>query len=158
MVLIEIYTDGSSDGKTGNPIGWAYRMISGSTIIEEKAGSLTRGTNNTAELIAALNGLKSVQEKIASKELPEDAMVQVVADSQYVIGVGSGSKKANKNIELVDELRAAVDKVDAGFRWVKGHAEDEHNQAVDKAARKAREWLKMMLEKDDGLDKVKKGR
>lgn len=158
MILIEIYTDGSSDGRSGNPIGWAYRMVSGLTIVEEKAGSLTHGTNNTAELIAALNGLKSIREKIVNKELPEDVMVRVVTDSQYVIGMGSGSKKASKNMELVEEVRAAVDSVNADFRWVKGHGEDEHNQAVDQAARKARQWMKMMLKKDDGLDKVKEGR
>lgn len=137
-----IYTDGSSLSNPG-PCGAAYLIISGDTVIKEKSIPLGEGTNNIAELTAAIEALKNIIELKPNKVL-------LFADSQYVVkGVtewskswvkrnwkGSSGKKV-LNMELWKELLALTQQVDVDFQWVKAHADNQYNERVDALAKEA---------------------
>ena len=58
MKAIELYTDGSSRGNPG-PGGWAAILKFG-TQEKELSGGFRKTTNNRMELLAVINGLKSI--------------------------------------------------------------------------------------------------
>ena len=136
--MITVATDGSCLGNPG-PAAWAWYVDGQSW----RSGSLGRATNNVAELAAVLH---------AARELPSDAEVLCLADSQYAIhcltrGPGgwlAGWERSGKigndtklaNAALIREAVAALDARRAPwvFRWVKGHSTNELNCAVDRAA------------------------
>lgn len=136
--MITVATDGSCIGNPG-PAAWAWFVNDNAW----HSGSLGRSTNNVGELTAIL---------MAALELPADADVECLADSQYAIkaltrgpdGWLSGWERSGK---LHDDtrlsngplIRAAVNTIDQRsgswtFRWVKGHAGNPLNEAVDRLA------------------------
>lgn len=137
-----IYTDGSSLSNPG-PCGAAYLVIFDDTIIKEKSIPLGEGTNNIAELTAAIEALRYIITLKPNKVL-------LFADSQYVVkGVTEWSKSWVKhnwksssgkkvlNMELWKELLSLTSQVDVDFQWVKGHADNEYNERVDVLAKEA---------------------
>ena len=76
-----IYSDGACSGNPG-PGGWAWVCLAGGEIREGYGGeSLT--TNNRMELLAAIEGLSSLQARIHNGDLNPD-VTEVRTDSQYV--------------------------------------------------------------------------
>ena len=139
--MITVATDGSCLGNPG-PAAWAW-------FVSDRAwqsGHLGRSTNNVAELAAVLQ---------AAAALPAEADVLCLADSQYAIrcltrGTGgwlSGWEKTGKlgqddklaNAQLIRATVAAIDARTGGwtFQWVKGHADNPLNLAVDRLANTA---------------------
>jgi ribonuclease HI len=87
----------------------------------------------------------------ALKALKEPCEVVIVTDSEYVRdGItqwihswkAKGWKKKIKNIDLWQELDAAVSRHKIEWRWVKGHAGDEFNERCDFLATREIERLK----------------
>ncbi|MBE7185482.1 MAG: ribonuclease HI [Methylobacterium mesophilicum] len=147
----EIYTDGSAlvgavpaGAKAEGPSGWAFRAVRSDGKMRDRSGGLAYSTNNRAELTAAIEALAF---------LPEDRRGVVRADSQYVVkGMtvwragweAKGFKKVS-NTDLWQQLYALADaRPGIRFEWVKGHSTNEHNNHVDRMARKAA--LKMQKE------------
>ena len=131
--MIEVYTDGS--GTTANtPCGWGFVIVKDGEKIHEQSGSLPKGTNNVAELTAAVKGLAYV----VLNHKDED--VVLVSDSQLVLGYASGNYrlKAMHLTELYCKLRRLYNHLGADGRWVKGHSGDEHNERCDELAKTAR--------------------
>jgi ribonuclease HI len=135
---VTIYTDGACDPNPG-PGGWAALLRFGD---HEKilTGSAPQTTNNRMELTAAIEALKAL------KRL---CWVDFYTDSEYLRrGITEWLPKwrarnwrrkqgALANIDLWQELDAAVRQHQIEWHWVRGHAGDRDNRRVDQLARQA---------------------
>ncbi len=139
MAKVTIYTDGSCLGNPG-PGGYGVILSYG-----DKQKQLSKGyrstTNNRMELLATIVGLNSLTRKCD---------VDIYTDSQYVKnGITTwihswkkkhwktSANKAVKNVDLWKELDTASGKHKVNWHWVKAHAGNELNEAVDALAREA---------------------
>lgn len=132
--MVEIYTDGS--GTTANkPCGWAFVVVKDGVKVHEMSGHIDKGTNNTAELTAAVKGLAYAVLHHFGEE------VVLVSDSQLVLGYADGSYriKAVHLTQLYVALRRLYNSLNAKGRWVKGHSGEEFNERCDELAKTARE-------------------
>ncbi|WP_185984114.1 ribonuclease H family protein [Aureimonas mangrovi] len=132
------YADGSSLFNPG-PSGWAATILTEDGTRTTLAGSEPYATNNQMELTAAIKVLEAV---------PETACGEVRCDSQYVVlgvnqwrksweakGWRTSGRKAVANKELWVRLYALADaRPGVSFEWVRGHADDPENCAVDALA------------------------
>src|SRR5690606_16473492 len=85
-LIVEVYTDGSGT-VAGQPAGWAFAIVVNGRLLAEDSGRLEDGTNNDAELEAAVRGLASWRERLraAGKEPGSHGeQVYLVSDSQLV--------------------------------------------------------------------------
>ena len=134
---VVIYTDGACSYNPG-PGGWAAYIMYGSKT-KKLSGFEEETTNNRMELMAIIQGLSA---------LNRPCRVELYSDSAYVV---NGMKqdwltnwKANKwknsdnkpvkNQELWMELDRLVSYHEIEFFKVKGHADNEFNNLVDKMA------------------------
>jgi ribonuclease HI len=101
----------------------------------EDSAFIGRGTNQIAELTAAICGLHMV---------PPGACVELVSDSQYVLkgltewragwernGWRNAKKEPVANMALWKRLFAAADDRRVSTRWVRGHNGDRFNERAD---------------------------
>ena len=137
MKKVKLYTDGACSGNPGVG-GWGAILIYGS---HEKSfsGAEESTTNNRMEISAVIEGLK---------KLKEPCEVEVFSDSAYVVNAieqgwlndwaNGGWKKADGkpvlNVELWRELYSLCQINEVKFIKVKGHADNEYNNACDKLA------------------------
>ncbi len=136
-----LFTDGACSGNPG-PGGWGYILrhpASGKEI--ERSGGEANTTNNRMEMLAVIEGLKS---------LTRPTTVEIVSDSKYVLqGLeewmprwkknGWRRKEGNqfkpvKNVELWQELDQLVNQHKITFTYVKGHAGHPENERCDELA------------------------
>ncbi len=136
------YTDGACAPTNPGPAGWGAVLIEPDGTKETKHfGFIGLGTNQIAELTAALEGLLLV---------PEGAAVELVSDSQYVLkgltewragwerkGWRNSKGEPVANLALWKQLFAAADKRSVGVRWVRGHNGDRCNEMADALANEA---------------------
>lgn len=142
------YTDGACAPTNPGPAAWGLYLIApGEAHGTEHYGFIGHGTNQIAELTAAIEGLTRV---------PAGAPVELVSDSQYVLkgltewrkgwerkGFRNAKGEPVANQALWRPLFALADARKVSVRWVRGHNGDLHNERVDglanKALREARE-------------------
>lgn len=127
---IVVYTDGGASPNPG-PAGCGVLLMFGGHTLEiwEYLG---KSTNNVAELTAILRAL----EHIKNKTLP----ILVYSDSSYAIGVLTGRMKANKNLELIEQVRNEMAKCSClQLLKVKAHVGIAHNEHVDRLVALARD-------------------
>ena len=130
---IQIFTDGACKGNPGIG-GWGV-LIKYSKISNELKGFQSKTTNNRMELIAVIEGLKSVE---------EDAKIEIITDSKYVKnginqwivnwknnGWKTAAKKPVKNIDLWQELDELVQTYSIEWIWVRGHSSHPGNERTD---------------------------
>lgn len=137
MKHVKIYTDGACLGNPG-PGGWCCLLRFNGT---EKVlqGREAHTTNNRMEIIAVLEGLKS---------LKEPCTVDVYSDSQYVLkgikewlpgwvrqGWVNSQKKPVANTDLWKAMLPLLDQHRLNLYWVKGHAGHPENEFCDQTAR-----------------------
>lgn len=124
-----IYTDGSchNNGSANGKGGWGYVILTPSTPGHiTGSGKQIGTTNNRMEITAALQALKFC---------PNNSIVKIVTDSQYVIGTMTKNWKRNKNTDLWSLLDKEVSRMrSVDFEWVKGHNGNEYNELADKLA------------------------
>lgn len=133
-------TDGGCRGNPG-PSSWGSVVIAPDGTITEGSGFLGRGTNQAAELSAAIHGLEMT---------PVGASVLVISDSQYVLkgltewrrgwesrGFTTASGDPVKNLPIWMRLYAVADQRKISTQWVRGHSGDVHNERCDALARQA---------------------
>lgn len=133
--LISAYCDGSSGGNSKGPIGWGWLITDWEDIVDAGSEGDFQGTNNIAELNAAVSALKCV----VDKNLHQDNEVELVSDSTYVLGLADGSFQPGKYHDTVRTLRSLVVLTQAKCRWVRGHSGDAFNDKVDQLAKAAKE-------------------
>lgn len=153
-----LYTDGGTAPTNPGPSAWGAVLQSPTGELRRMNGFLGQGTNQVAELSAALNGLRAV---------PEGAHVQLFSDSQYVIkgisewragwqrnGWRNSANKTISNLELWRALFAEVDKRRVEAKWVKGHADDPMNNLADELATAAIEARRCTTEGVEHIEAV----
>jgi ribonuclease HI len=127
---IVIYTDGSCSGNPG-PAGIGVLVDRPDQTIEisEFLGS---GTNNIAELTAILRALQSLRAEDAQRP------IHLYTDSGWSLGVLVGGWKAKANLELLEEIRAEMEKYPRlELLKVRGHAGHDGNEEADRLATQA---------------------
>ena len=130
------YTDGACRGNPG-PGGWGALLRWNG---HEKAlcGGESATTNNRMELTAAIAALEA---------LNKPCEVMLHTDSTYVMqgltkwlpgwkakGWRTADRKPVKNQDLWQRLDAAAARHQVQWRWVRGHAGNEGNEAADRLA------------------------
>ncbi|MBO3128869.1 ribonuclease HI family protein [Dermatophilus congolensis] len=144
--------DGSALGNPG-PAGWGWYIDDN----RWAAGGWPHGTNNMGELMAVLDLLRATREA---------GPLTIYCDSQYVINSitkwmpgwkRKGWKKGNGQPVLNLDLMQAIDaelnggiQRDVEFKWVKGHAGHELNEAADRLANGAAVAYSKGAEPDPG--------
>ncbi len=136
------YTDGACAPSNPGPAGWGAVIIApdGKTT-SDHYGFIGPGTNQIAELTAAIEGLRRV---------PEGDNVELVSDSQYVLkglsewragwerkGFRNSKGDPVANLALWKDLFALADARKVTTRWVRGHNGDALNERADALANTA---------------------
>lgn len=126
--MLKIYCDGACSGNPG-PGGWAF-VIPELNI--ERSGYEPDTTNNRMEIFAVIQALKFIY-----NECPQymDDGVEIITDSQYVVNTMINGWKKNKNQDLWSSLEYYLWYfLYVNWTWVKGHADNKHNQRCDELA------------------------
>ena len=136
MKKVTIYTDGACSGNPG-PGGWGAVLMYGNKEKELSGGEMST-TNNRMELVSVISALEALR---------EPCEVTLYTDSQYVsnaINLGwleawkaKGWKRKGgevKNPDLWIKLVPLLETHKVTFEWVKGHADNEHNNRCDELA------------------------
>ncbi len=135
-------TDGACAPSNPGPAAWGAVIVTpDGQIAEEVHGFIGHGTNQIAELTAAIEGLLRV---------PEGVPVELVSDSQYVLkglsewragwerkGYRNSRNEPVANLDLWKKLFATADARRVTVRWVRGHNGDPLNERADALANEA---------------------
>lgn len=127
MLEYTIYTDGAYSSMR-NQGGCGVVILKDGIIIKQFSKSYIRTTNNRMEILAVILGLSMIRTADT---------INVITDSQYVIGCATLGWKRNKNLDiwkLYDEQKLRLENTKIKFQHVKGHAGDEYNSLCDKIA------------------------
>lgn len=150
---IQIYTDGACKGNPG-PGGYGVVLIA-SERKKELSGGFRKTTNNRMELLACIEGLRS---------LKRPCEVVLTSDSKYVVNAmvkgwakkwrSKGWKltpsKPAKNPDLWAEMLDLCSEHRVEFKWVKGHNNHPENERCDALAAAASN--KKELPVDEGFE------
>jgi ribonuclease HI len=143
-----LYTDGACKGNPG-PGGWAFVLRHPATGKEiERFGNEADTTNNRMELLAVIEGLKT---------LKKPSQVEVTSDSKYVLrGLEDWMPKWKqngwrrkegkqfkpvKNVDLWQELDKLTALHELTFRYIPGHSGHHYNERCDELASLAAQAL-----------------
>lgn len=134
----KIWCDGACSGNPG-PCGWGSVVENPDGVRSEHSGFIQQtGTNNIAELTAAIESLKLT---------PVGAHVHLCSDSQYVLkglkewlpvwmkkGWRTSTGKPVLNKELWQQLNALDQDRRVVVEWVRGHNGHTENEIADQLA------------------------
>lgn len=137
-----VYTDGASSPHKGGPGGWAYVVVLDGAAIAQASGPVADEANHhRCELLAAIRALE---------DQPAGAPFEIVTDSRYVIGGANWGWRVATNLDLWEQLHAALGARIEHPHWrhILGHgkavnAMDVHwNHVADRLAfaAKGRSW------------------
>lgn len=151
-MLIEVYADGSSDGKSGGIGGWAFVIIVDGVKVHEDSGSELNATNNTCEVLAASKGLEYVALTYPNSN------VTLISDSQLALRWGTGEYQVKKFhlVPYVIALRKAITTTNAKTRWERGHQGEPNNCRCDELAKAARVISNNVQQQDITQDDLSK--
>lgn len=125
---VKIYCDGSSLGNGQDvPRAAAVALLGYRDVWRAVGCYLGAATNQQAEIAAATIGLELLR---------EPCRVHLLTDSRYVVETMSGRFKRKANHDWWARLDRAVAAHQITWQWIKGHAGELAQEAVDKAARK----------------------
>lgn len=136
------YTDGACAPTNPGPSAWGAVIMPPDGATPTRArGFIGHGTNQIAEITAAIEGLSRV---------PPGTRVELVSDSQYVLkgltewragwerrGYRNSKNEPVANLELWKRLFAVADARRVTVRWVRGHNGDVNNELADALANEA---------------------
>lgn len=137
MKSVAVYTDGACSGNPG-PGGWGAILIYGGRR-REMSGGEPSTTNNRMEMTAIISALSALKEPCA---------VELYSDSRYVLdaiekgwaarwrrnGWMRNKKDPALNPDLWETLLNLLEVHDVRCHWVKGHADNPHNNRCDALA------------------------
>lgn len=132
-----IYTDGACSGNPGKG-GWGAILIYGN-VKKEISGYSELTTNNKMELQAVIEALSLLKRK-CDVELWTDSNYVKSGITEWIYSWKKNNwKNAKKEVIKNQELWQKLDELNSfhniKWNWVKGHADDELNNKVDKLAR-----------------------
>jgi ribonuclease HI len=133
-MMIEVYIDGSSKGNPGpGGAGIVIQDMATKEIIGIHGIPLGTVTNNQAEFLA----LKHALMELKNQRLSHDP-VNILTDSQLVVGIFSQNWKARANLELVMVIRDLLKEFpQLTFGYVRGHNGNHGNELADSLAQEA---------------------
>jgi len=147
---LHIYTDGAARGNPG-PGGYGVILMWRGREKELSAG-YRRTTNNRMELMAVIAALQALNR--------ENLTIVIHSDSQYVVkAVNEGwlsnwlltdFKGGKKNKDLWLKYHALARKHHIRFEWVRGHADNVHNNRCDELATAAADGEDLLI--DEGYE------
>jgi ribonuclease HI len=151
MQEIIMYTDGASRGNPG-PGGYGVILMSGKLRKEISQGyRLT--TNNRMELMAVIAGLEALKKT--------GLTITIYTDSQYIVKalnegwlnkwMATNFSKGKKNKDLWVRFYDLYKQQQIRFVWVKGHAENIHNNRCDELATAAADGNNLLI--DEGYER-----
>lgn len=130
MKKVHAYTDGACSGNPG-PGGWGVALIAMDTQQQIHSryisGYEPDTTNNRMEVMAAIQVFKALKPGIACE-------VKLFSDSQYLVNTMTKGWARRKNTDLWQELDELIKPHKVEWTWVKGHANNQGNNEVDKLA------------------------
>lgn len=126
--MIEIYCDGGYSSNR-DMMGFAFVVLDNGNKIHSYFMGQEKGTNNRAEILAALEAC------LWSKEQGYEE-ITIYSDSMYVVGTMRVDMnwKRNKNLDLWKKMDEAVKGIHVIFRHIKGHQGNKWNELVDALA------------------------
>ncbi len=126
---VDAYSDGACSGNPG-PGGWAFRL-QWEDGAEEGSGGERDTTNNRMELVAAREAMAA----FLARRAPDQGL-RLHVDSQNVIGWLVGGWKRNANRDLYPAIDRLLAQLDGAVKLVhvRGHADSEGNNRVDRLA------------------------
>jgi ribonuclease HI len=136
---VVIYTDGACRGNPG-PGGWGVLLkYKGSE--KTLKGFDPETTNNRMELMAVIEGLRSLNRRCAV-ELNTDSKYVLQGINDWIVnwkknGWKTAAKKPVKNVDLWQQLDEQASRHDINWHWVKGHSGVPGNEAADQLANDA---------------------
>ncbi len=152
---LEIYTDGSSNGRTGSRGGWSCIIVAydnehskNEIGVHESYSFKDETTNNEMELAGIYAAMCSIKPN-------PNVKVVIFTDSQYALnsitvwsdnwsksGWRTASGKPVKNLEFVKKCKNLYDEMtdmmNISIKWVKGHNGNKYNEIADVCAVRAK--------------------
>ncbi len=149
---IEMYTDGACKGNPGVG-GWGTLLrhtAQGKVHEKELFGGEAHTTNNRMELLAVIEGLKSVKTRCQIEVYTDSVYVQKGVTEWLVNwkarGWKTADKKPVKNDDLWRELDSMLGAHELSWHWVKGHAGHVDNERADELANRGVEQVRAQSE------------
>lgn len=132
-----IYTDGACSGNPG-PGGWAA-LLQWNKQEKELSGGEHQTTNNRMEMRAIIEALKAINQPCNVKIHSDSALIINTFQKGWIDSwIKRGWKKSNKkpveNQDLWKEMLRAIKPHNVEWIKVKGHADNERNNRVDRLA------------------------
>jgi ribonuclease HI len=136
---VVIHTDGGCTPNPG-PGGWGAVLRLGQHVREMHGGEPTATTNNRMELTAPIMALEALTRPVVV-HLHTDSTYVRSGITQWVAGWErngwrTAAKQPVKNVDLWQRLKAACDRHQVEWFWVKGHAGVPDNELADQLATK----------------------
>jgi ribonuclease HI len=135
--MLSLYTDGSSTGRADKPGGYGWIVVRDNKPLLFGCGGSPSTTNNIMELVAVVEGLEAIKRH---GFVQPGERLEVVSDSEYVLGLASGKYHPKRNRDLAIRLRGLFEEMSVEGRWVKGHRGDPWNERADRIAKKGKEY------------------
>lgn len=135
--VVTIYTDGACSGNPG-PGGWAALLIWRGHE-KELTGGAAMTTNNRMEMQAVIEALRALKAPCHVELHSDSALIINAFNKGWINGwQRRGWKKADKkpveNRDLWEEMLEAMEPHQVRWIKVKGHADNELNNRVDRLA------------------------
>lgn len=132
-----LYTDGACSGNPG-PGGWAA-LLQWNQKEKVLTGGAPQTTNNRMEMRAVIEGLKALRRPCRVAIHSDSALIINAFQKGWIENwLKKGWKKSNKkpveNRDLWEEMLRELRRHEVKWVKVKGHADDERNNRVDKLA------------------------
>lgn len=137
--VVIIHTDGGCRPNPG-PGGWGAVLRFGDHAKELYGGEAETTTNNRMELMATIQALEALT-RPCTVHLHTDSVYVRSGITQWMAswernGWRTASKQPVKNVDLWKRLKAATERHDIEWFWVKGHAGVPDNELADQLATK----------------------
>lgn len=132
--VLEVYCDGSAEGRVGKPGGWAFVVVREDVVLLEKSGRADATTSLVMELEAAHRALEAV----VAHGWHEGHLVELISDSSIALDIAAGKFLPKRHVALAEALRSIAIVAGARTRWVRAHSGHRWNERVDLAAAEAR--------------------
>ncbi|PKL36656.1 ribonuclease HI [Candidatus Peregrinibacteria bacterium HGW-Peregrinibacteria-1] len=134
MMNIDIYTDGSCIGNPG-PGGWAA-IINVDGVEYEISGNEPDTTNNRMEMMAMIEALNWLKDRLDRLDNFNNAKITIYSDSNLIVKTLTDGWKRKANLDLWEKIDKVRGFANIRWVWVKAHANNKTNNRVDELAQK----------------------